>query len=223
MRYDDWQDGAHAEPIVIGPLSILPPSYSSNDFSPKDLAINQFGYERSLPPIILDPGLAFGYGGHRTTMSCLNFLLRVYSPKNKRKPQSVIDIGSGTGILSFAASRLGATKVIGVDNSRIAVDIAEVNVKNNNLSDIVSFIYGEARIFATEEGELLIANVPFSAMVELIDNNAFLNRRYVILSGIFPEQADIILSKLKKNFKYKILDSERDERWTSLLMENKEK
>ena len=78
-------------------------------------------------PIILDPGLTFGTGAHPSTQMCMEFMEELVKPG-----MDVIDLGSGSGILSIAALRLGANSAIGVDIDPKAEDIARENAAYND-------------------------------------------------------------------------------------------
>ena len=78
-------------------------------------------------PVILDPGLTFGTGAHPSTQMCMEFMEELVQPG-----MEVIDLGSGSGILSIAALRLGAKTAIGVDIDPKAEDIARENARYNS-------------------------------------------------------------------------------------------
>ena len=78
-------------------------------------------------PVILDPGLTFGTGAHPSTQMCIEFMEELVQPG-----MDVIDLGSGSGILSIAALRLGAETAIGVDIDPKAEDIARENAAYND-------------------------------------------------------------------------------------------
>ncbi|MDW8051219.1 MAG: 50S ribosomal protein L11 methyltransferase [Armatimonadota bacterium] len=104
--------------------------------------------------VILDPGLAFGTGGHPTTALCLELLERYVQPDSR-----VADIGTGTGILAIAAAKLGAREVIAVDNDATAVSVAQANVERNGVASIVRVCEGDG--FNALEGtfDLIVCNV----------------------------------------------------------------
>ncbi|MGQ9656379.1 MAG: 50S ribosomal protein L11 methyltransferase [Fimbriimonadales bacterium] len=104
--------------------------------------------------IQLDPGLAFGTGGHATTAMCLELLER-YVQSGMR----VADVGTGTGILAIAAAKLGAREVIAVDNDALAVKIAQGNFERNSVADRVQARVGDG--FHTLEGtfDLIVCNI----------------------------------------------------------------
>ena len=78
-------------------------------------------------PVVLDPGLTFGTGAHPSTQMCMEFMEELVKPG-----MEVIDLGSGSGILSIAALRLGAASAVGVDIDPKAEDIARENASYND-------------------------------------------------------------------------------------------
>jgi ribosomal protein L11 methyltransferase len=217
LRYREWQDGAEAGPIVMGPLSILP--WQSGDSPPPPEASG--GLSGKLPPVYIDPGLAFGYGGHPTTRACLGFLLRIMSPQNPSPPRTFLDLGTGTGVLALAAVRLGGEKALGVDYSHLAAECAMANARLNGLEDKVLFEYGQAADRAGYPSEVLMANIPLAVHRDLMDKGAYSDRRYLILSGLLPSEADELKKLLASAFSFKELDNSRDDRWSSWLLEMK--
>ena len=100
-------------------------------------------------PVILDPGLTFGTGAHPSTQMCMEFMEHLVKPG-----MEVIDLGSGSGILSIAALRLGAQTAVGVDIDPKAEDIARENAAYNEFgADRFSAVTGNV----TEDRELMEA------------------------------------------------------------------
>jgi len=98
-------------------------------------------------PVILDPGLTFGTGAHPSTQMCMEFMEQLVSPG-----MEVIDLGSGSGILSIAALRLGAKSAVGVDIDPKAEDIARENAAYNGFGpDRFDAVTGNV----TEDHELM--------------------------------------------------------------------
>ena len=98
-------------------------------------------------PVILDPGLTFGTGAHPSTQMCMEFMEELVKPG-----MEVIDLGSGSGILSIAALRLGAASAVGVDIDPKAEDIARENAAYNDFgSDRFDAVTGNV----TEDHELM--------------------------------------------------------------------
>ena len=146
--------------------------------------------------IDMDPGLAFGTGTHQTTDLCLQYL-----DKNPPINQSVIDYGSGTGVLAIAAIKLGATSAIAVDNDPQAVLATIDNVKTNHVEDQVKVLHSD------EEGQLdkvdlLIANILANPLIGLCEHFSSLVKPggKITLSGILQEQLDMVLEAYSEYF-----------------------
>ncbi len=142
------------------------------------------------PPIVLniDPEMAFGTGTHETTRMCVQ-LLEKYIPHNA----SVLDIGTGTGILAIAAVKLGAKRVVAFDNDPVAVKTAQKNARINGTANMSCFFTGHVPVLkngfsiitANINRNIILKILPF--IVELLDYNTI-----VILSGILDSEKKII-------------------------------
>jgi ribosomal protein L11 methyltransferase len=235
LRYDQWQDGAGSRPFSIGPLFIKP--LFGLDHISKGNPLDSNGSNKSgapgggvgsgLPrplgapePLVIDPGLAFGFGGHPTTKACLEFLLRLYRPGTLESvsPETALDLGCGTGILALAAARLGAKKVLGLDHSHLAVDSANKNAALNGLGTIVTIKRALAQDLALYQAQLVMANIPLFVLNDLVRLNAFCHREYLIISGLLPEEGQVFLDLLAQNTSFQILDAKRSDRWISYLL-----
>jgi ribosomal protein L11 methyltransferase len=225
LRYDEWQDGAGAQPIVIGPITLLAAgeinTEPGNIYPPRleENTASLLGYPKKIPPIYIDPGLAFGYGGHATTKACLSFLVRIMGPQNPQIPESFLDLGTGTGVLSVAAIALGGKTALAVDYSHLAAQCAEANVALNKMEDKITIVHGLAADFAKSPAEVLLANIPLFVHLELLKLGAYEGRRYLIISGLLPREADELKEKLSEAQDFKELDNHRDDRWSSWLLE----
>ena len=196
LTYGQWQDGAGAAPFTVAGLTIIGP--------------DEVGPE---PRLIIDPGLAFGFGGHPTTRACLDCLaLAVQTPPC---PQSALDLGAGTGILSLAAALLGVPRVTGVDYSHLAVAAALNNLSLNGLEDRVEFHRAPAQLFYDQPGELLLANLHLSLQEELLDLGAFNGRSRIIVSGLLPGEGERLWERLAL-LGFKLADQIRTDRWVTL-------
>ena len=112
--HEAWK--AHARPVRIGRLLILPTWWPDAG-------------RRGDAVVRLDPGMAFGSGEHATTQLCLRAVERYVRPGG-----TVVDVGTGSGILAMAAARIGARRVVAVDSDPVAVNVARVNVRANGLT-----------------------------------------------------------------------------------------
>jgi ribosomal protein L11 methyltransferase len=105
-------------------------------------------------PVQLDPGLAFGTGGHATTAMCLELLERYV-----RHGMRVADVGTGTGILAIVAAKLGAREVDAVDDDALAVKIAQGNAERNGVADRVRVLEGDGFHALHGTYDLIVCNI----------------------------------------------------------------
>ena len=195
---EKWKE--HFKPIHIGKIVIVPEWID-------------YKLEKGEIPVYLDSNMAFGTGEHETTSMCIEYLQEVV-----RDSDVVLDVGSGSGILGIAASKLGAKKVIMTDIDECAITSSLHNcalngVKNatvllKNLLDDNS-VKGDI-IVCNIMGEVLIAFAPY------IGNNLNPNGK-IILSGILADR----LEKVKKAYEqngFNYIESKVLGEWSSLVM-----
>ena len=114
--------------------------------------------------VTIDPKMAFGTGGHESTQLCLQAMERcVWSGVR------CLDIGTGSGILSIAAMRLGADSVLAVDTDAVAVDNARENIDRNGIaSNRIEIYHGSLDVVATREFGLILANIQSHILLPLL-------------------------------------------------------
>lgn len=145
-------------PIWIGPLWVGPPW----EEAPGD----------SLA-VVVDPGRAFGTGSHPTTRLCLGFLVDL-------ERGSLLDLGSGSGVLSVAAAKLGFDPVIAVDREPAAVEAARRNAEANGVT--VEIHLGNVLADTLPSADVAVANIDLSSVAEL---GARLDVPVLVTSGYF--------------------------------------
>lgn len=151
IKDEDWQIywRDFFGPIVVGRIAVIP---SWVDFENEEKKI----------VIRIDPGQAFGTGHHETTRLCLNAL-----SKYVNEGQSVLDVGTGSGILSIAAAYLGAFSVDGWDIDPGAVKIAHSNCVVNKVAEKITVHEGEFK-FADQQYDLIVSNISAVAVEKLV-------------------------------------------------------
>lgn len=105
----------------VGKRLVVRPSWEGYEAKPEEVVL------------VIDPGQAFGTGTHETTRMCLQLTEEVFAD---HPPESVLDVGTGTGILGIAAAKLGARRVVGVDTDPKAVSVASENARANGVEGI---------------------------------------------------------------------------------------
>jgi ribosomal protein L11 methyltransferase len=182
LRPVDWAEAwrSHFRPIEVGLALLVKPSWS-NRRPRKDQAV-----------VVLDPGLSFGTGQHPTTLFCLQQLVESRCPS---RPQSFLDIGTGSGILAIAAAKLGYAPVDAFDFDPEAIRVARLNALKNQVQRRISLrrqdltdlpLNGPGRY------NLVCANLIFDLLLE--ESRRIVKRLApdgtLILAGILGNQFD---------------------------------
>ena len=138
-------------------------------------------------PIDINPGMAFGTGTHATTILCIQAL----EEKLKKRGQSVLDVGTGSGILSIIAAKLGAKGVWGIDIDGVAVENARENVEKNHVSDIVKIRKGSIGDLQ-RKFDVVVANIDLKSLRRMRKPllNHLKSQGFLILSGILEDEKD---------------------------------
>ncbi|MEV5112812.1 50S ribosomal protein L11 methyltransferase [Peribacillus frigoritolerans] len=131
--------------------------------------------------IELDPGMAFGTGTHPTTVMCIQALERTVTPGDL-----VVDVGTGSGVLSIAAALLDAKRIQSLDLDEVAVQSAKQNVELNNVQDKVSVSQGNLLDGVNEQADIVVANILAEVIMRFTDDVAKVVKPggYFIASGI---------------------------------------
>jgi len=178
---------------------------------------------RKMIVIDIEPGMAFGTGTHSTTRLCIRALEKavtgVYdSPRRGGSaPHSVLDVGTGSGILSIAAAKLGARHVLGIDIDQKAIDNARENVRINKLGRRIRM--RTATISQIEEQfDLVVANIDAKTIEEmqfsLIDRVA--TGGTLILSGVLDGEVDL-LKRLFPYGSFTLMEVSQEEGWACVV------
>ena len=127
--------------------------------------------------IKIKPGMAFGTGHHETTFLMLEALLK-YNVSGK----SVLDLGTGSGILAIAAKSVGATQIVGVEYDSVCEENFMENLRLNNMSEI-DFIQADATTWINFNFDLVLANINRNILLDIIPNMKKATGS-IILSGL---------------------------------------
>lgn len=187
----NWMEAwkQHYKPIPIGRRLIIIPAWID---SPEPERI----------PIKIDPGMAFGTGTHPTTQLCMALMEKFFDDVTvHRPPSTVIDVGCGSGILSIAALKLGAKRVLGVDIDEPSVKNSRENADVNGIGDELLLGVGSvtevcAGKFAFKSAPLVVANILAPVIIRLFDAglaDLVEPGGAIILSGILQEQAQSVI------------------------------
>lgn len=175
----DWAEAwkKYYKPKKIGERIVVKPTWEEYEKEDNDIILE------------LDPGMAFGTGTHETTILCIRQL-----EKYIESEQTVFDVGCGSGILSIAAAKLGAEKVVAVDFDELAVKVTKENARINNVEDIIDIRHGNLLDVVSETSDIIVANIIAEIIVVLTkDISKFLKKGGVfITSGIIHEKIDMV-------------------------------
>ena len=163
--------------------------------------------------IDIDPGMAFGTGTHPTTSLCINTLEKYLKPGN-----SVLDVGTGSGILLIAAGKLGAGKLCGIDNDEVAAEIAKNNLLLNGFdtSDF-EIITGDLIKKVEVKFDIVVANILSEVIINLLDNikSVIHENSILIFSGIIEDNKDKVIKKMEETG-LEIIEVISKETWVSI-------
>lgn len=180
---EDWSTSwkVNFKPLRIGRRLLIVPSWEEPQPQQNDIVLR------------LDPGMAFGTGGHETTRLCLELLEQIMDDMPTLLSPAVLDLGTGSGILAMAAVQLGAGRVCAVDIDPLAVEVAQENLAINGLLDQVEC---STTPLESLDGsfDVILANILAEELVRLAP---FLSERLsaggsLVLSGILAEKEELV-------------------------------
>jgi ribosomal protein L11 methyltransferase len=164
--------------------------------------------------------MAFGTGTHTTTRGCLEFLEKV-AVCFRGKDFAALDVGTGSGILAIALSKLRARSIWAIDNDPVALKIARENLSFNGVEKNVHLSGAElSRI--RKSFSLVVANLTAETILGLADALAqkVAPRGFLILSGILHEQSRAVTRRFGTEG-FVLLRRKREKEWVTLLLKRK--
>ncbi len=186
VQEEDWAEAwkAFFKPLHFGRL-VVAPTWETYTAQPGELVLR------------LDPGMAFGTGGHATTGLCLAWLEELVTPG-----ATVVDVGTGSGILALAAKRLGAGPVLACDTDPVSVQVAAANALVNRVA--LTVVQGALEAeeckewLAEQHPTLVVANIIADVIIPLCPTVAEVLRREgrFLASGIIGHRRDDVLAAL---------------------------
>ena len=204
---EDWANSwkQYYKPLHIGGRIVVVPAWEK--YEPKDGEII----------VTMDPGMAFGTGSHETTRLEIELL-----QKYVKEGCSMLDVGTGSGILAICASKLGAGYCEAYDIDPMAVRVAKENVAGAGITNIKC---GQSNLLAdipVRRYDVICANIVADIILRMLpDIPKFMHKGTVLLaSGIISERRDEILSALDKNG-LRAVDVLEDNGWCALAVKMK--
>ena len=179
LAEEDWADNwkKYFEPDRITHDLTIVPSWTDYEVTTGEKIIK------------LDPGMAFGTGTHPTTKMSLFALEQVL-----RGGETVLDVGTGSGVLSIASSLLGAKEIFAYDLDDVAVRVAQENIALNAGTENIHVAAGDLLKGVDIEADVIVANILADILVNLTDDAYRLlkDEGYLIMSGIISEKWDLV-------------------------------
>ena len=174
-----WKDRITA--YELGTLTVVPPWLAD--------------VRDPLRTIVIDPGMAFGTGDHPTTRGMIRLMQPLVRPGDL-----VADLGAGSAVLSIAAAKLGASRVVAIELEHDSIDNAERNVRANGVERIVTVIEGDAGLLLplVAPVRVILANIISSVLLALLPTirASLAPGANVVLSGMLREERETMLAAL---------------------------
>ena len=213
LRDSDWKDSykEHFKPWTVGRLHWVPVWLKG-----------EYKLPEGHSAVWLDPGMAFGTGNHETTRLCVERLMEVPLAPAGKEAMSVVDAGTGSGILAISAAKLGYTQVYAFDNDEEAVRIACENAVLND-EEMLHFEVGDLTTgFTLQPYDVVIANILAPVLIEFREslNAALKEGGTLILSGILTREAESVKSAFAELRDWKSIRLHELGEWTSVTLKS---
>ena len=204
IKDSDWENSwkDYFDILNIGEKFVIVPTWREYENKENKYVIN------------IDPGMAFGTGGHETTSLCIKNLEKYVKPHD-----NIIDVGCGSGILSIAASYLTDGEIKAVDLDKLAVDVSRENFALNNLENRIAVEEASLLTKETKKYNIIVANI-LAHIIELMLDDAYKlleDGGYYITSGIIKDKKDELLEKMLERG-FKLVEETSDNEWYSFVV-----
>jgi ribosomal protein L11 methyltransferase len=202
----DWSESwkRHFKPLDLGPRLLVKPTWSRR--APK----------KSQALVVLDPGLSFGTGQHATTRFCLEQLVALRDPQSA---QSMLDVGTGSGILAIAAVKLGYQPVSAFDFDPDCVRVSNENTELNGVAEILKVTQDDITQVPKKPKQLysvVCANLIYDLLIA--ERDRLLARvapgGSLVLAGILETQFNLVRKAFEQSG-WQMLASKVDKEWRS--------
>lgn len=183
VNEEDWSTAwkKYYHPTKIGKRLVVVPCWEEYQLTEGEVQVT------------LDPGMAFGTGTHETTRLCMQLLEDCV-----KENTTMLDIGTGSGILAITALLLGAKDATGVDIDELSVRVAQENADLNNVGDRIKLVCGDLTEKISGTYDVVCANIVADVIIRLSkDVKSFMHKDSILLvSGIIDERCDEVVDAL---------------------------
>lgn len=184
VNEEDWSTSwkKYYHPTKIGKKLVVVPCWEEYSLKQDEICVT------------LDPGMAFGTGTHETTRLCMQLLEDCIHANS-----TMLDIGTGSGILAITALLLGAKQAVGVDIDELSVKVAQENADLNHIGDKIELVCGDLVEKINGKYDVICANIVADVIIRLSkDVTSFMHKDSVLLvSGIIEERSVEVLNALE--------------------------
>ncbi|MBD8003622.1 50S ribosomal protein L11 methyltransferase [Bacillus norwichensis] len=203
VKEEDWATAwkKYYHPVNVSERFTIVPTWE--DYTPSDEELI----------IELDPGMAFGTGTHPTTVMCIQAL-----EKTVKKGDSIIDVGTGSGVLSIAAALLDAKEVKALDLDEVAVEAARQNISLNRVAEVVTVEKNDLLNGITKQADIIVANILAEVIISFANEAAKAVKKggFFITSGIIEQKCEEVKTVLQ-DAGFTIEETIRMEDWAAFI------
>ncbi|CAN5850555.1 50S ribosomal protein L11 methyltransferase [soil metagenome] len=203
MPDQDWNAvwEAQIKPLAVGPF-VIQPTWSKEPPPPGKQVL------------WIDPKMSFGTGYHESTRLALRFLADM-----DVKGKSVLDVGTGTGVLAIAALSRGANYAIGVDIDPWSVTNGEENAHRNGMADVLEICEGSIESVPEAEFDLIFANINRNALIALMPELAarLTPAGHLIIAGLLIDDRPTMLGTLRRSQLSVASEAEEGDWWAAVV------
>jgi ribosomal protein L11 methyltransferase len=211
LQGQDWSEAwkCFFKPFTVGHTIVVKPTWEPYNPRPEQVVVQ------------IDPGRAFGTGKHPTTALCIEALEKILTHPVAQKRQSgptVLDVGTGSGILGIIAGLLGAKRVLGLDIDSAALEVAKSNIHGNGVADIMS-VSSASLDDLKEMYDVVIANLTTSLLLQVRASlsRCVLPEGVLVLSGILGEEVEEVVKCFQAHY-CTLVDTWRKAEWRAVLL-----
>jgi ribosomal protein L11 methyltransferase len=193
-------------PLRLSEKIIVTPPYGNHSAEENELVIK------------IDSGMAFGTGTHPTTALCLSMLEDYLN-----RGDHILDVGTGSGILTIAAAKLGARMVVGIDKNERAVEIARRNLILNKIEgEGARIMVGNLLDAVRKRFDMVVANILTEIVVQLLDDIGKVLKKsgVFICSGMIERNTHRVVSKMKR-LDLEVVEIRKKAYWVSIAARQK--
>lgn len=194
LDYTDWEAGQEVVPFKVEGISVAPL------------------WTTAKADILLDPSVIFGSGFHPSTRLCMETLVK-YCRSPEVNLSSMLDLGTGTGLLTITAAHLGIKKITAIDNNPLACEVAAKNAQLNGYGREIDIVRADLlKERPDTRVDLVVANLYPTLLADLFETPSFWQAKLYIIAGFIPSMEDRLLAALPPR-QVRMIERRRSDQW----------